>query len=145
MGILFPGPTWKEVTLRASRHNSAYLFHIHVENHEFDIHIMKLWTHTVRNPTDIQQSNVEDWPEGLQCDSPSCGLVVMPNAEPSPPAAPVTTWHGRSPFCVGKGSLGYSVGCRSWSVELLISQLSLVERFSRGETWTFVSGKRHWV
>ena len=84
MGILFPGPTWKEVTLRASRHNSAYLFHIHVENHEFDIHIMKLWANKVRNPTNIQQSNVEDWPEGLQCESPSCWLVVMPNAEPSP-------------------------------------------------------------
>lgn len=75
--------------MRASRHNSAYLFHIHLENHEFDIHIMKLWTNTVRNPTDIQQTNVEDWPEGLQCESPSCWLVVMPNAEPSPPVAPV--------------------------------------------------------
>lgn len=25
----------------------------------------------------------------------------------------------------------------------LLSQLSFVERFSNGETWTFVSGKRH--
>ena len=71
MGILFQGPTWKEVAMRASRHNSAYWLHIHIENYSSDIHVMKLWTSKVRNPTSVQKSNVEDWPKGLQLESPS--------------------------------------------------------------------------
>jgi len=32
---------------------------------------MEPWTSKVRNPTSIQESNVEDWPKGLQLESPS--------------------------------------------------------------------------
>lgn len=44
----------------------------------FEMHLMKLWTNKVRNPTNSQQSNMADWPQGLlQCKSPDCWLVSV--------------------------------------------------------------------